>query len=110
MPYVTSADVLTHSGVPDPTSDDIAWAEDVAAAIEGLIATRMEGVTVDADSPAEAELRVAALSDAAAAYTRRRAPHGILSIGPDGQAVRLGADIAIALKPVFGRYATPGIG
>lgn len=110
MSYVTAAAILTHASVPDPTAEDTAWAEDVAAAIEGLIAERMAGVTVDPGSNAEAELTVAALSDGAAAYARRRAPHGILSIGPDGQTVRLGADLAIALRPVFLRYAGPGIG
>lgn len=110
MPYVTGAQILTHAGVSDPSADDTAWAEVCAAAIEAVIAKRMTGVTVDPGSDAEDELIRAARDDGTAAYARRKAPHGVLSSGPDGEVVRLGADLIIALRPVFARYATPGIG
>lgn len=108
MAYVTAAQILTHAGVASPSADDTAWATDCAAAIEAAIAHGMGGVTVVPGSAAAAELAVAARADGAAAYTSRRAPHGILSVGPDGQAVRLGADIVRALRPVFARYGTLG--
>ena len=110
MPYVTGAQILTHAGVATPSADDTAWAGVCAAAIEAAISHAMTGVTVAASSDAENELKRAALDDGAAAYARRKAPHGVLSIGPDGQAVRLGSDIIINLRPVFRRYGTPGIG
>ena len=109
MPYVTAAQILSHVQQPSPTAADTDWAEICAAAIEAEIEHAMVGVTVDPGSPAEAALERAALDDGAAAFLRRRAPHGILSTGPEGEAVRLGADIVIALRPVFRRYGTPGI-
>lgn len=110
MPYITAADILDHAKVGSPSAADTAWSETVAAAIEALIAHEMTGVTVASPSDAEAELIRAALDDGAAAYARRNAPHGVLSIGPDGQVARLGSDLALALRPVFRRYGTPGIG
>jgi len=109
MAYVTAAEILTHAGVTSPTAGDTEWAQDVAAAIEAEIAFGMLDVTVDPGSDTEAAIRAAALTDAAAAYVSRKAPHGILSVGPDGEAVRLGSDIVRALRPVFRRYGTAGI-
>lgn len=112
-PYVDGDAILAHvagDGTPSAVPADVAWADTVAAAIEGVIAHRMDGVTVAADSAADSELRAAALTDGAAAYLSRRAPHGVMSMGPDGDAVRLGRDIVRALEPVFGRYAPLGIG
>ena len=110
MAYVTGADILTHVGESAPTAADTAWAATVADAVEAAIAHGMDGITVAADSAAEHELIRAALDDGAAAYARRKAPHGVLSVGPGGETVRLGSDIVIALRPVFRRYGTPGIG
>lgn len=112
MPFVTGAAILTHVGLvaPEnaPTAADTAWASTCADAIEALIAKRMEGVTITAGITDELER--AALQDGAAAFTDRDAPHGVLTNGPDGEAVRLGADIGRTLRPVFARYALPGIG
>lgn len=109
MPYVTGAEILTHAGADaggvTPTPDDEAWADTCAAAIEAEIASALADVELSADD--EAALTRAALEDGAAAYARRKAPHGVLSVGPDGQAVRLGADILIALKPVMRRISPP---
>lgn len=107
MAYVTGAEILTHAGVDAPNAADSAWADDVAAALEGELALALAGVTIDPGSEAEAMLIRAARDDGAAAYARRRAPHGVLSVGPDGQAVRLGADILIALRPVLARLDPP---
>jgi len=100
MPYVTAATILAHAQVTSPTSPETAVATTVAAAIEARIATAMAGVTVDAGSDAEDELVRAALDDGAAAYARART----------GQRDELGSDIAVALAPVFFRYAPPAIG
>lgn len=110
MPYVDGAGILAHAGVSSPSQADEDWADVCAAAVEAAIEHQMDGVTVDPGSAAEAELTRAALDDGAAAYARRKAPHGVLTVGPNGESVRLGADIVIALRPVFRRYATPGIG
>jgi hypothetical protein len=108
MPYVTGSEILAHVRKSDPEADDTAWAATVAARLEAVIAHRMEGVTVDPGSDAEAELIGAALQDGAAEYIARKAPHGVIVVGP-GDATRLGADIVRSLEPVFRRYALPGI-
>jgi hypothetical protein len=106
VPYVTGAAILTGAGSPsDPNTD---WADACAAALEAVIAHRMADVTITADITAELER--AALLDGVAAYVDLSAPHGIQSLGPNGETVRLGRDIVRALEPVFLRYALPGIG
>jgi hypothetical protein len=110
MPYVTGAAILTHVGNAAPTAADTAWATACAAAIEAVIAHRMADVTVAAAGPIEAELIRAGTQDGAAAYVAREAPHGIRSLAPDQDVVRMGADIVRELEPVFQRYALPGIG
>ena len=108
MPYVTGAAILTHVGESSPSADDTAWAATCAAAIEAAITYRLDGTTPTSDQ--ESELNRAALQDGAAAYNERTAPHGIQSIGPDGDIVRLGRDILRALNPVLTRIIGPGIG
>lgn len=108
MPYVTGAGILAVVGKDDPASADEDWADLVAAAIEAAIAVRLDGTTPDAGF--DAELARSALLDGAAAYAERRSPHGILSVGPDAEAVRLGADILRATNPVLRRHLLPGIG
>lgn len=107
-PYVTAALILAHVRKTSPAADDTTWAGTCATAIEALIAHRMAGVTLTADI--EAELTRAAIQDGAAAYMDRDAVHGVQSLGPDGEVVRLGRDISRSLYPVFIRYAGPGIG
>lgn len=109
MAYVTAAQILVHVGIASPTAEQTTWATLCAAAIEGAIATRLEGNTPDASGIDE--LEVSALTDGAALFNSKAAPHGILSIGPDGDAVRLGADSLRATKPVLSRiHPTAGIG
>jgi len=108
MPYVTGAAILTQAGVTSPTAADTAWATTCAAAVDGAITTLLAGVTPSASGTAE--LNRAALMDGVGAYVDRDAPHGILSLGPDGEAVRLGADVLRASWPVLRRYTLPGIG
>lgn len=108
MPYVTGAEIIAKAAVPSPTTDDTEWADLCADALESVIARRLEGITPSAGQVDELER--AALLDGLAAYAERKAPHGVLSFGPDGDAVRLGRDIVRALEPVLFRIAGPGIG
>lgn len=109
MPYVTGAQILTHVGNGSPSAADTTWAGLCADAIEGAIATRLEGQTPTASGTDE--LEVAALTDGAALYNTRDGPSGIVNIGPDGDVIRLGADSLRALKPVIARvHETAGIG
>jgi hypothetical protein len=109
MPYVTGAEILTHVGKGSPSTDDSTWAGLCAAAIEGGIASLLEGTVPDAGG--DAELGPAALTDGAALFNSRAAPHGVLSVGPDGDVVRLGADSLRSVRPVIRRiHPTAGIG
>lgn len=107
MPYVTGSAILTQRGIASPTAEQTAWAATCAAAVEGAIADWL-GTTTPATEQT-AMLNYAALVDGAAAYAAKEAPHGILSVGPDGDAVRLGAGILRACLPVLRRIVPPGI-
>src|SRR6188768_2192850 len=98
MPYVTGAQILVHVGKSSPTAADTTWAGLCADAIEAGIAARLDGETPS--SGGVDELEVAALTDGAALFNSRAAPHGVLSIGPDGESVRLGADSLRAVNKV----------
>lgn len=112
--YVTGALILAQvagAGAPSTAEADEEWAAKCAAAVNAAIDQRLEGTTVEVGSNAEAELIRAAVQDGAAAYIERKAPHGVLSLGPDGEAVRLGAEVLRVCLPVIGRYhPTAGIG
>ena len=109
MTYVTGAQILTHVGKTSPTADDTAWAGTCADAIEAAIAARLDGETPSAGGTDE--LEAAARNDGAALFNSRNAPNGVQSIGPDGDAIRLGADALRACKPVIQRvHSTAGIG
>lgn len=111
MPYVTGTQILVHVGVGTGTAAEQSWAQKCADAIEGAIATRLDSGAVTPDSAGVDELEVAALTDGAALYNSKAAPNGILSVGPDGDAVRMGADSLRAVKPVLARiHPTAGIG
>lgn len=107
--YVLGTDILTHVNKGSPTAAETTWAGKCADAIEAAIVTRLEGQTPTTEGTNE--LIVAALTDGAALFNSKAAPNGILSMGPDGDAVRLGADSIRALRPVLARvHATAGIG
>ncbi len=111
MPYVTGAQILTHVGKTSPSGADTTWAGLCADAIEGAIHARLDAGGITPDASGTDELEVAALTDGAALFNSRQAPHGILSMGPDGEAVRLGADTLRAVKPVIARiHPTGGVG
>jgi hypothetical protein len=107
-PYVTAASILAHAGVETPTAADTAWADACADAIEATIAERLGDHTTSAGE--DSMLLPAALQDGAACYVSRKSPHGVLSLGPDGDVVRLGRDIMRELEPVLMRIVGPGIG
>ena len=109
MPYVTGAQILVHVNKTSPTAADTTWAGLCADAIEGAIEARLDGETPTAGGTNE--LEVAALTDGAALFLSRSAPHGVQSIGPDGDAVRLGSDSLRAVLRVLSRvHSTAGIG
>lgn len=103
-PYVTSAEILAAVGIGSPTAADTAWAGKCADAIEAIITERLDGATPSAGL--EARLHVAAELDGARLFTTRASPHGVLSLGVDGDVVRLGSSQTFALDNVF----LPGIG
>jgi len=109
MTYVTGAQILVHVGKGSPTAADTTWAGLCADAIEAAVAARLDGETPSAGGINE--LEVAALTDGAALFNTRAAPHGILSVGPDGDTVRLGSDSLRAVNRVLSRvHSTAGIG
>lgn len=112
MPWITGAQILTQAGQPAPTAADTEWAGKVAAAIDAAVTLRLVDTAIaDTDTSGHAlVIKAAILQDGAAAYMARKAPHGVLSIGPDGDVARIGADIVRALAPVLFHAAGPGIG
>ncbi len=111
MPYVTGAQILTHVGKTSPTAEDTSWAGSCADAIEGAIHARLDAGGITPDASGIAELGVSARTDGAALFMSKTAPHGVLSLGIDGEAVRLGADSLRATLPVIRRiHPTAGIG
>lgn len=107
--YVTGAQILAHRQITSPVAADTAWAGLCADAINGGIALRLDGETPSAEGVDE--LEAAAIIDGAALFATRAAPHGVLSIGPDGEAVRLGANDLRAVTPIIVRvHSTAGIG
>jgi hypothetical protein len=91
------------------TGVDTAWAATCAAAVNAAIGTRLNDYVPTVGGLAEAELTRSALLDGVAAYKDRDAPHGILSIGPDGEIARTGSDIVRWSNPVINRYILPGV-
>ena len=112
-PYVTGTEILAlvaGDNAPSANAADVAWAAKCAAAIEAIIAERLDTANVTLSAGVEAQLHAAAELDGAALYNSRKAPHGVLTIGPDGDIARLGASAARALEPIFLRQVGPGIG
>lgn len=122
--WVTGAAILVQSGAyTDPASAtpaDIAWADDVAAAISAGFDARLIGAWGDdgADpplplpppTPLPAELEVAALNAGVELYKRREAPFGPTGyVDIQGSAIRLARDYLEAVAPIIARYATVGI-
>lgn len=110
MTWETTADaILTAGGKPTTAGADKDWATLCAAAVNAAIETRLNGYTVEAASNAEAELARSALLDGLEAFRAKDARFGVLTVGPDGEPVRVATDILWSV-PVIARYATPGIG
>ena len=109
---MTGAAILQHvagSGAPSAVQADEDWADVCAAAVEGAIATRLGDGAFTPTASQEAQLVAAALQDGAALYVARKAPHGVLSITPDGDVARLGSSILRACEQVLFPI-DPGIG
>ena len=111
MPYVTGTQILVHVGKGAGTAEEQVWAGKCADAIEGAISARLDAGSITPDASGVDELEVSALTDGAALFNSKAAPHGVLSLGIDGEAVRLGADSLRATLPVIRRiHPTAGIG
>jgi len=111
MAYVTGAQILVAVGKTSPSGADTTWAGLCADAIEGAISARLDAGTITPDASGVDELEVAALNDGAALFNTRNAPHGVLSLGIDGEVVRLGSDSLRSVLPVIRRiHPTAGIG
>lgn len=111
-PYVTGAQILQHvagSGAPSADADDLTWAGKCADAIEGAIAHRLGDGAYTPTSSQDDRLTAAALTDGAALYLTRKAPHGVLTFTPDGDVARLGASDLRACEPILA-VIDPGIG
>lgn len=80
-----------------------------AAAVNAAILTRLNGYSVSSPSQAEDELSRSALLDGLEFFRSKDARFGVLSVGPDGEPVRVAVDLLWSV-PVIGRYATPGMG
>lgn len=102
--------LLQARGTATPTTADQDWADLCADAVNAAITHDLGDFEVVADSDAQHALQRCALLDGVAAYNDRDAPAGIQSLGPDGQPVRLKADVLRACVPVIHRYTLPGIG
>ena len=108
-PYVTGTLILVNVGLGTGTAQQIIDAQNVADEIEAAIAIRLEGQTPS--SGAEDMLKIAALLDGSARFNSLTTPHGIQSVGPDGDVVRLGASSLRALNPVIAMiHSTAGLG
>lgn len=106
---ITGPDITDAAGKPSPSTEEAAWATKCANAVNAAIATRLNGYVVEDDEAADLELRHSAVLDGLEAYRAKDARMGILSVGPDGEPVRVSTDILWSV-PVIGRYATPGMG
>lgn len=101
--------ILTAASKASPSTEESDWADVCAAAVNAAIETRLNGYTVDSPSNAEDELTRAAVLDGLEFFRSKDARFGILSVGPDGEPVRVAVDLLWSV-PVIARYATPGMG
>jgi hypothetical protein len=92
-----------------PSADQVAWSAVCAAAVNAAITKRLNGYVPATASLAEAELTRSAILDGLEFFRSKDARFGVLSVGPDGEPVRVATDILWSV-PVIARYATPGIG
>ena len=112
MTWTVSGTDITNAALGSaatPTSDQTAWATLCAAAVNAAITTRLNGYTPANGSRAEAELARSAVLDGLEYFRSKDARFGILSVGQDGEPVRVATDILWSV-PVINRYAVPGIG
>ena len=105
----TGAEILTAAGKGSPTAEETAWAAACALAVNAAIATLLDGFTVTAGENPDDELARSAILDGVEAFRAKDARMGILSVGPDGEPMRVSTDILWSI-PVIRRYVMPGIG
>ena len=101
--------ILTAASKDNPSTDEQDWADLCAGAVNAAIGTRLNGYSVEAASNAEAELSRSALLDGLEFFRSKDARFGVLTVGPDGEPVRVAVDLLWSV-PVIARYAVPGMG
>jgi len=108
--FVEPDAILAYVGIKTPTTDETAWAEACAAAVNDGIVVRLNGAAII--DPPPSELTTAALMAGSEAFKRREAPFGITGFNDiEGNAIRLARDYLDSIRPVIDRYsAGPGIG
>lgn len=114
MTWEVDGDTIMLAGGKTPdvspsTGDDQWWADICAAAVNAAITTALNGATVASPSDAEDELTRVAILDGLEMFRAKDARFGVLSVGPDGEPVRVATNLLWSV-PVLARYATPGIG
>lgn len=111
--WITGAAILDALGVATPGTQDSAWADACAAAVNAGIDQRLAGVPmVDPPLPVDAypELTWAATIAGAEAYKRREAVYGLTGyVDLEGAAIRVARDYLEGIAPIIARYATVGI-
>jgi len=109
--YVDGAAVLAFVGATAPSTDETAWADAVAAAVESAITERLNGATIADPSPARSELEVAATIAAAEAYKRKEAIFGVTGYSDiQGTAIRVARDYMDSVYPIVNRYRKLAMG
>jgi len=108
--FVEPDAILAYVGIKAPTTDETAWAEACAAAVNDGINVRLNGAAIT--DPPPAELKTAAVMAGSEAFKRREAPFGITGFNDiEGNAIRLARDYLDSIRPIIDRYgAGPGIG
>ena len=105
---VDAADVILLAGktTPTPGSADDVRADLAVAAVNAAV----RRLIVTTSAALEAELDRAALLDALDAFRAFDVRNGVLTVGPDGDPVRIGSQLIPASLAAFARYEAPGIG
>ena len=88
--------------------DDLAWSDEVAAAVNAAATHELEGEPIAELSPAWHDLHAHALMAGAETYKRREAPFGIAGFDVQGGAIRMSADDLKPLRAAIARWHRSG--
>jgi hypothetical protein len=110
--WTTAAVILERSGASSsPSPDDLAFAEECAAAVNEGIDQVLEDRLADGSvTGTEAELVRLASMAGIEAYKQREAVFGVTGyVDLQGAAIRIARDYLDAQRPILNRYASPGL-